>query len=149
MRPYLQAEGVDDSIQLMLHQYLLVVAVASALSINAQTSASNFQQTAGLSNGRSWNAMAAEQKRAYVMGMVDVLASLKPQGADLFLSPRFTVDETVGSIDQIYSAPENVLIPVVFALRLAVLKFNGGSSQEFDAMIVGFRKAVSVPAKNP
>jgi len=93
--------------------------------------------------------MSLELKTMYLTGIKDILIATKPPEESQYLPGRYSVGEVVKSLDQFYDSPENTLIPVVFALRVCVMKFNGASPALVDAVVSGMRKALAETTSQP
>jgi hypothetical protein len=104
--------------------------------------------TAGMSNGRLWLSLDSDAKTAYLTGIKDILIATKPPDEAEYLPGRYTVGEMAKGVDQFYDSPENTLIPVVFGLRVCVMKFNGASQALIDAALSGMRKRLAEAAQS-
>ena len=103
--------------------------------------------TAGMGNGRLWLSLESDTKIIYLTGIRDILIATKPPDEAEYLPGRYTVAELAKGIDQFYASPENTLIPVVFGLRVCVMKFNGASQALIDAVLSGMRKQLAEAAQ--
>lgn len=100
------------------------------------------QLTLGFSNGRAWNGATAEMKLSYVTGMLEVLSLT--QSADLmkFFGRGLTVLETAQAVERFYAEPENLQVPVTFALQVVAMKTNGESPEAVAGFTAGIKKAI-------
>jgi hypothetical protein len=103
--------------------------------------------TSGMSNGRLWLSLDSDAKTVYLTGIKDILIATKPPDEAEYLPGRYTVAEIAKGVDKFYDSPENTLIPVVFGLRVCVMKFNGASQALIDAVLSGMRKQLAEAAQ--
>jgi hypothetical protein len=85
--------------------------------------------TSGVINGRAWQTFGEEEKVVYTTGASEALIVVA-------LSPK----EFVKAIDRFYQEPENLPIPVMHALKLAVMKANGEDPAVIDKMTASERR---------
>jgi hypothetical protein len=103
--------------------------------------------TAGMSNGRLWLSLDSNAKIVYLTGIKDILIATKPLDEAEYLPGRYSVAEIAKGVDQFYDSPENKLIPIVFGLRVCVMRFNGASQALIDAVLSGMRKQLAEAAQ--
>lgn len=103
--------------------------------------------TAGMSNGRLWLSLDSDARIVYLTAIKDILIATKPPDEAEYLPGRYTVAEIAKGVEQFYDSPENTLIPVVFGLRVCVMKFNGASQALIDAVLSGMRKQLAEAAQ--
>jgi hypothetical protein len=103
--------------------------------------------TAGMSYGRLWLSLDSDARIAYLTAIKDILIATKPQDEAEYLPGRYTVAEIAKGVDQFYDSPENTFIPVVFGLRVCVMKFDGASQAVIDAVLSGMRKQLAEAAQ--
>jgi len=84
--------------------------------------------TFGFQNGRMWKALAPFEKFVYVLAIRDALARETEQAQWSKYAPRDEMD-IPAAIDRVYSDPQNLAIPIVDALHLAVMTANGESPE--------------------
>jgi len=120
----------------------ILVLTLCASSVCAQSTASeNF--TAKMVNGRGWVLMSDVQKFTYLTGIKDILFAIQPENAKMFSVDGFRTDETAKSIDLFYAVPENLRIPIVFALSVSSAKFKGASQAQLDTITADLRKTAA------
>ena len=107
-------------------------------------SAADVVRTAGMSNGRFWLSMSLDIKAMYLTGIKDILIATKPPEEGQFLPGLYSTGEVAKSIDQFYETPENTLIPIVYALRVSVMKFKGATPVQIDSVVATLRKAIAI-----
>jgi hypothetical protein len=128
---------------------LLIFALLVFSSLSHAQSTVGIVRTGEMSNGRLWASMSPDIKTMYLTGIKDILIATKPPEESQYLPGRYSVAEITKSIDHFYESPENALIPVVFALRVCVMKFNGASPALIDAVVTSMRKAIAEEAAQP
>ena len=125
------------------------ILLCSLLVFSSSPAYSQSAFTGGMSNGRLWASLDPDAKVVYLTAIKDILIATKPPQEIQYLPGRFTVAEFVKGIDQFYDSPENTLIPVVFGLRVSVMKFNGASKALIDAVLSGMRRELAEAAPRP
>jgi hypothetical protein len=128
---------------------LLIFALLVFSSLSHAQSTVGIVRTGEMSNGRLWASMSPDIKTMYLTGIKDILIATKPPEESQYLPGRYSVAEITKSIDHFYESPENALIPVVFALRVCVMTFNGASPALIDAVVTSMRKAIAEEAAQP
>jgi hypothetical protein len=128
---------------------LLIFALVAFSPFAYAQSTVGIVRTGEMSNGRLWASMSPDIKTMYLTGIKDILIATKPPEESQYLPGRYSVGEIAKSIDHFYDSPENTLIPVVFALRVCVMKFNGASPALIDAVVTGMRRALAEEAAQP
>jgi len=104
--------------------------------------------THGLSNGRFWVSMehSLDQegiplaKVAFVSGVSDALSDAARDDYYSYLGKGMTAHETIDALDAFYKVPENLRVPIVWALSVVSLRAKGGSAAEVDALTAKCRK---------
>jgi hypothetical protein len=104
------------------------------------------QRTATLLNGRFWMGLAdlGEDvilfKTVFVMAATDGLSETPPQKRSLYIPGSLTNAETVAALDAFYKVPENLPVPVMWALSVVSLRAKGGSQADVEALAARCRK---------
>jgi hypothetical protein len=91
------------------------------------------QRTAGLLNGRFWTAtLSTHQRIAFVMGYSEAWHGLHGPKNDPDGFPKnVTYSDLVTGLNQLYSAPENLIIPIYTAMHLWTNKVEGEDPVEW------------------
>lgn len=129
-------------------RFLVLAVIASSPFAHAQSTV-GIVRTGEMSNGRMWASMSLDIKVMYLTGIKDILIATKPPEETQYLPGRYSVGEVAKSIDRFYDSPENILIPVVFALRVCIMKFNGASPALIDAVEAGMRRMLAEEGAQP
>jgi hypothetical protein len=101
--------------------------------------------TNDMANGRFWNDLAANQKSIYITGLADGLShaqGLHHGEADVWNSYPLGLanGEIAKALDRFYDTPENVQIPVAWALAICRQRLHGEAESEVQNHILSFRQ---------
>lgn len=127
----------------MLKRLVIITAVTllGALLCNAQTPDSH--KTDGMHNGRHWSALTYDQRIIFTEGYGEHVAFTNTTGCKESAGAEFpfaaTLTEIVKGIDQIYNAPENASIPIIFAFNAFYLRLRGASDFDIAALLRSYR----------
>lgn len=120
--------------------------LCSLLLAGALVAAEAPEETFGLRNGRFWNKLGkagdfgSGMQFGYLHGYTNGLVWGEAKDANGYYPARLSFGEIQKALDEIYSQPENVLIPIPLALTTVVLKVNGASKNEVDEFLVTMRR---------
>lgn len=100
-------------------------------------------------NGRFWLGYSQAEKEAYLIGSGEAIVAVcsdtsttKTEVAEriqLHTPRELTVNEIRRALDRFFEAPENVLIPVLDAIRIVAMKERGRPQAEIDAELSTLR----------
>lgn len=85
------------------------------------------------------------ERGIYLFAVFDALNAAPPPNAKDWFSAQFTINEVREAIDQLYAAPENRIIPIVYAVRICMARFNGAPKQEVEDLTSVFRMMKADP----
>jgi hypothetical protein len=113
--------------------------------------------TAGLFNGRFWVTAESATKTAYLAGYHDHeivfsdatapdVASAEKENA---LWPPLTIGEISKGLDNFYGQPENLDLPIRFALRVLAMKVVGRPQPEIDGWVTAYRRMFFERRRDP
>lgn len=128
----------------------LVVAMLAFVIVGSPLYGADNDTTKGRLNGRFWTMMSAtsssEQKGAMVVkwiflsGVKDALEEKAPQELGSYIPESLTDKETADALDVFYKVPENLPVPIIWALSVVSLRAKGGSAVEVEALTARWRK---------
>jgi len=129
---------------------MLICALALAGSLRAQDQKLASITTIGLSNGRFWMFMDDRQRTCYLVGYQDhkiVFGDLPVPACDACAGekekdwwPTLTVGEILKGLDNFYGEPENLSLPIRFALRILAMKVAGKPQPEIEGWLTTYRR---------
>lgn len=96
--------------------------------------------TWGFLNGRGWQAIAPGAKFIYVFGVSEGLLAEARSSRANYLPDNLVLAEIQQGVDRFYIEPENILIPIIQALKIVTMKAAGASQSDIDAMLSLQRK---------
>ncbi len=101
--------------------------------------------TGDFSNGRLWNVLNSGEKTIYVQAFIEGLSAsgVERKIIDEYTASAATVGEAKRGIDQFYQKPENLALPIFFALRTFTDKVKGVPAADIDAKLAAVRKYYS------
>ena len=104
------------------------------------------ETTHGLYNGRFWGTLErkADLKLVFLLGVNDALTDGAPEHYDVYLPKGVTNRETIQAVDVFYVTPENLRVPIMWALSVVSLRAKGGSTEEVEALTARCRKRAAV-----
>jgi len=108
----------------------LLLIVILGLPLAAAPPAQDPDMTCGQENGRAWHDMDSPTKVGFILGLRATMAHLAIRGVvDLEQRHRYLVDqltfgETARAVDRFYETPENMPIPILWAME--VIANRGG-----------------------
>jgi len=110
--------------------------------------------TNGTANGRFWNDLAPNQKSAYLNGLWDGLAQAKgflnAANVESLYPLGLTNGEIDKALDRFYDTPENIQVPIGWALVICRQRLQGVDESEVQKHILTFRQyAVIAPTLTP
>ena len=105
-------------------------------------------QTATMMNGRGWNTMGRADKVIYVTALHDAVAISVVAGAPVqeqaIWKLGFNIGEYVKELDKVYSATENVRIPIPMAMVYCAARLQGQmTAKELELQLINLRKRVA------
>jgi hypothetical protein len=140
---------------------LLPVLLAGISAMGQNTPISD--RTGTYLNGRFWEALNMDQKRAFVLGLTE---GIRTGASELnldqnkseeeyqkavhtyvhqYYANEFTYEDHIKELDKVYADTENILIPIPLALQYCALKLGGTRTKaELEICLIGFRKIASV-----
>jgi hypothetical protein len=146
MLEVLDKEGLDTTMRIPVFALLLI-----AMAYGQQTSV---DRTGNLFNGRAWKSWDAGHDLArsgYLIGVAEATKTVKCISKNEELSPEFPFVlrpvEIIEALNRFYDDPENMPIPIRWALHIVSLKVNGKTSEEIHATIERLRRSVSLLEK--
>jgi hypothetical protein len=90
------------------------------------------EHTVGLTNGRYWTTLNRSEQLGFEVGYSEAWHTLHGWKTDSDGFPKnVTIGEVVTGLNQYYSAPENLIVPVSTALRFWTKKFQGEDPMEW------------------
>jgi hypothetical protein len=106
-------------------------------------------QTVDALNGRMWKAMTSRDRNLYVRGIINALLFAAPK--ELRWPEGLTWSEGETMMNDLYSRPENVSIPIVFVMQAITLKVGGATQAEYEDFLsasrrIGKRASLEEPA---
>lgn len=110
--------------------------VTTTLLISPNLNAQDPAFTCGMINGRMWNDINGDSKTFYLHGLKEanvIFATFGKSPIRLF-SEEFTTGETKKALDQFYTNPVNVRIPVTFAINVVKYLFDGDKKGADDTL---------------
>lgn len=119
---------------------VLVVALHSTAAPLA-CAADPLEATGGFSNGRLWTRLPEPSKLAYVAGIGEAgaLCDTRAKGNLYLFNETMARDEVAKAIDQVYSDPTNMALPVVGVYRYVAMKATGASAGDLEAELARLR----------
>ena len=127
----------------------ILAALLFSLSLTAQISSELL--THGGLNGRFWKTMTSEQQDFFVLGYrqaFNFYVTEKDQGK---FPAKSTPREIAEGLNEIYSAPENVALPIDAAIMVYERKSAGWPRAKIEDLLAKFREASlkpEAPSKN-
>ncbi len=122
-------------------QRMVLVAIIGVFSFATLYGQPRGQRTAGMINGRAWVIFTPRMRTSFLAGFtdgigvyscsLDQLKSVKKSG--------LSIGESKKMLDDFYSDPGNVLIPVAAALEL-VTDRGGESPDEYEQLLLAARR---------
>jgi hypothetical protein len=106
------------------------------LSASTVAQESNAFKTAEMGNGRVWQRIREGERVAYVMAYIDMLVASRmieskdPDSIKAWYAFGFQPGDYVKALDTLYAAPENIRIPIPFALRHCTARLSGAMSDK-------------------
>ena len=110
-------------------------------------------ETGGALNGRFWTGIQLDGKRMFLTGFVEgfhvasAQDSSRGQIDQAWLPQHGIVDDAVKGLDKFYAQPENLRLPIIFAIRVFAMQVAGKPQPEIDRSITGFRNAANASEK--
>lgn len=95
--------------------------------------------TRDMGNGRFWNAMDATQKAIYLRGDYDGIYSIDRTQLKIYFPASLTFKEYAKMIDDLYSQPENMPLPITIVMLVATMKSNGVDPSTVDGFLSEMR----------
>jgi hypothetical protein len=105
------------------------------------TADTNF--TLGYRNGRLWQSVTSNFKTFYLTGFSEAFNLYSSNQPD-FASA--TIGDAEKGLDRFYQEPENLMFPVITALRFFAMKLNGASQVEVEAEVKRCRTIINAGA---
>jgi len=111
--------------------------------------AADMDRTGRLLNGRVWLLWTTSQKIAYVQGVADGIeicsASNKVEFPEALACRTCTVSDVTDLIDGFYNVDRavRVVIPIPLAMKLALMKTHGASTDEIAAATAAMIKEIN------
>ena len=103
--------------------------------------------TGGMANGRLWQKFNESNRATYVMGYIDTLVAKSmtsprpPEDMKQWYAFGSNVGDYVKALDSLYSVPENIRIPIPFALQYCTARMNGDmTQQQLEQLLIDHRK---------
>jgi hypothetical protein len=121
------------------------------LSVSLTAQVSSELLTHGGLNGRFWKTMTSEQQDFFVLGYrqaFNFYVTAKDQGK---FPAKSTPREIAEGLSEIYSAPENIALPIDAAIMIYERKAAGWTREKIEDLLAKFREASlkpETPAKN-
>jgi hypothetical protein len=141
-----------------MRRFLLLTVVCFAATMHLAAEESWWEQvhSDGQVNGRFWNAATMEGKMSFLMGFSGGLAHAKYIHEAVTVENSYPFSMTNGEVgkalDRFYDTPENLQIPIGFALVICRQRLQGTPEAEIQEHILVFRKyaaATGTPAATP
>jgi hypothetical protein len=110
-------------------------------------------ETGGALNGRFWTGLQLDGKRMFLTGYAEGLHvasasdSAYDQIAQTWLPQHGITDDAVKGVDKFYVQPENLRLPIIFAIRVFAMQIAGRPQAEIDRVMVGLRGAANAAEK--
>lgn len=115
------------------------------------------EETLGLRNGRFWNSLADEARPFFLIGMLEgwqfhqlrAGAFTVKEAKAFWTSTSFTIGDLGDMLTSVYSEPENLDLPIGWAMMACHAVKRGDTTR--DAVFMALRKALSdeVRRKDP
>lgn len=128
---------------------LFVIAVL-VCGIGSPLRGADNDTTKGLLKGRFWVPMGGSTPAEHKGGMVakwfwllavkDTLKDRAPQELASYIPESLNGAETSDALDAFYGVPENLPVPIIWALSVVSLRAKGGTAAEVDALTARCRK---------
>ena len=104
--------------------------------------------TAGLSNGRLWTVLTAELRTTYLLGYRDHHIVFSNQDVpessvsekESAWWPKLSIAEAQRGLDRFYEAPENLVLPIRYGLRVLAMRVAGTPDAEINGWLSGYRR---------
>jgi hypothetical protein len=149
---------------------LVFGALACCISGSSLCGADNETETHGLCNGRFWvsieeswrapdgsvshtpegslrgvrlppgQAAVLLFKMAFVSGVNDALAVSAPQDYYTYHAEGVTIKEIIGGLDAFFKVPENLRVPIVWAMSVVSLRAQGATFENVEKLTAEYRK---------
>jgi hypothetical protein len=123
----------------------LLLIVILGLPLAAAPPAQDPDMTCGQENGRAWHDMDSPTKVGFILGLRATMAHLAIRGVvDLEQRHRYLVDqltfgETARAVDRFYETPENMPIPILWAMEVIANRGGGADATTIERMTAFFR----------
>lgn len=108
----------------------------------SQLGAGENQRTLGFLNGRTWNAANADMKVSYMTGLLEMIMLTPDADMLKYFGRNLTTAENSKAVDRFYEEPENLNIPVPFALQIVAKKANGESPDAVENFAATVRRTI-------
>jgi hypothetical protein len=109
--------------------------------------------TDGQVNGRFWNGATMEGKMSFLMGFTGGLVHAKLIHEAVTVENSYPFSMTNGEVgkalDRFYDTPENMKIPIGFALVICRQRLEGAPEAEIQEHILVFRRYSTTPVIAP
>lgn len=103
----------------------------------------------GIANGRIWSALPPDRRNWWILGQIDAARTiLDPKEASKYDPHTLSIPETVAGVDRFYQEPENLPIPIMYALFFVTMKANGEDPDVIAKMIASFRRTIASQPKS-
>jgi hypothetical protein len=85
-----------------------------------------------------WKAMTSRDRNLYVWGMLNAIRFLAPKETSWPEGLTWTEGEAM--MNDLYSRPENVSIPIVFAMQAITMKVGGATPLAYEDFLAASRR---------
>jgi len=139
-----QSEGLARAGTGKASRQMVLVAIIGVLFFTTVYGQPRGQRTAGMINGRAWVIFTPKMRTSFLAGFGDGIG-VYSCGSDQFKSVKkssLSIGESKKMLDDFYSNPENILIPVAAALEL-VTDRGGESPDEYGSLLLEARRIAS------
>ena len=100
-------------------------------------------------NGRGWLNAEGYARSMYVSGVQSALHNFPSDNGQLVTPAHMTVGEMCAALERFYAEPENLPVPVVFALGIVTAKAAGTDPATVEKMAATLRRIASETAAAP
>ena len=100
-------------------------------------------------NGKMWIDLENIAKLMYISAFLDAVSLASndaPKMEEHFSNSRMTRNEIAKSIDNFYTTPENLAIPIPYAISVTKLRSTGANPEEIETLIDKFRRLAAASA---
>jgi hypothetical protein len=133
-----------------MNQLIAAILLATCLMAQAPSGSSDPTLSYDMRNGKAWQLMDQNQKNCYVLGFLDaerMIATFDDNPQNNWVYTGYSPAEIRDGVEALYKDPTTRTLPVPWAIRIVVQRFNGKSKAEIDALIQEVLGAMSGKVK--